>query len=103
MEKLSKIKEWVLINYRKKDILNMFDSKLEKIETDFDISIMEYYDNFNNPYECQIIDEILLEIDNKFDLDEDEINKMSFFIEKYVKVIIPTFRNRVKISFFEKM
>lgn len=102
MEKLSKIKEWVLINYRKKDINRMFDSKLEKIETGYiGSSIVEYYNQFNNPYEWQIIDEILLKIDNKFDLDEDEMKKISFFIEKYVKVIIPSFRNSNRtVSFF---
>jgi len=104
MEKISKIKEFILITYRKIDILKMFDSKIEQIETDYiDISVMEYYDTFNHPYEWQIIDEITLNVDEKFDLNEEEMKKISFFIEKYVKVIIPTFRDSKRnVSFFDK-
>lgn len=89
MEKISKIKEWVLINYRKIDIFKMFDSKLEQMEIDY-TDTMEYYNKFDNPFECQIIDEITLNIDEKFNLNEEEMKKITFFIEKYVKMIIPT-------------
>ena len=97
MEKISKIKEWVLINYRKNNILKMFNSKIKQIETDFiSSSIMKYYDTFNNPFEWQIIDEILLNIDEKYDLNEDDMKKISFFVEKYVKIIIPEFKNSIR-------
>lgn len=85
MEKISKVKEWILINYRKKDILNIFD----------DLGISDYINLYllNYHHDEWIIDEISLNIDKKFDLNENEMKEIMFFIEKYVKIIISEFNS----------
>lgn len=93
MKKIDKVKEWVLINYTKKIVLKKYYSKLDKINEKFLlVPKMEYYKSFNNCYEWEIVDEIIENIDKNFTLTEEEINKTSFFVQNYIKVLIPEFR-----------
>lgn len=98
MNKTDKIKEWILINYTKKVILRKFNTKLKGIKEEFlRIPKMEYYyNNFNNCYEWEIVEEIGKNVDEKFTMEEEkDLEKISFFIENYIKVIIPEFRKSV--------
>jgi len=94
---INKIKEWILVSYTKKDILELFDNKIKKIDDSLlFVSVMEYYKSFNHSYEWQIIDEIIKSVDNEFTIDIDDMKKITFFVEKYIMIIIPEFGNYKK-------
>lgn len=94
MDKLSKIKEWILVNYTKKIIINTINNRINSLC----VSEKYYNDNLDNIFEWEIHDNILKNVNYKFTLNNEQIEKISFFTEKYIKVIIPSFRNKHRVG-----
>jgi len=67
MNKINKIKEWILINYTK------------------DVILLKY-NNYNKRYINRLI---IKDVNNKFELDRTNLKPISLFIKKYVTIIIP--------------
>ena len=81
MDKINKIKEWVIINYRKEYILNKFNTK-EIFFTD-----LNYYKFMSN--------EIMMSVDKRFALEDGDMNSVKFFINKYIILMINGNKNTI--------
>jgi len=101
---LNKLKEWILVTYTKRVILKKFNYKLDQIDKEsICTTVSDYYKTFNHPFEWQIIDEIIKSVDEKFTIKEDDMGKLSYFVEKYIKIIIPEFRNSKRDTTIKKI
>ena len=97
--KNDKIKEWILVKYNKKIILNMFNDRIHNLsDIPPNTHKFEYYTSqSNNNIEFEIFSIIFNDIYKKRKK-EKNINGIIYFILYYIKIIIPTFNIKNKIQ-----
>ena len=98
MNKIEKIKEYIIGEFPSKYIQREFNLKLSRIDIEYlKIDVLDYYNDFyNGVYEWEILNEIRDDIDKKFNLGEKEISEIDKFLVRYINVLINKHKYKVK-------